>query len=75
MTLLNSFTPSPASYSKQRDKHEFKFLALPQNSIQNQPHIHPLLATLPGSGQNKNTVNFTGEHARENGDNYGEDGL
>ena len=44
--------------------------------MQNQPHIHPLLATLPGSGQNKNTVNFTCEHARENGDNYEEeDGL
>ena len=44
--------------------------------MQNQPHIHQLLATLPGSDQNKNTVNFTCEHARENGDNYEEeDGL
>ena len=44
-------------------------LALLQNSIQNQPNINPLEATLPGSGQNKYTVDSTGKNPKGNGDN------
>ena len=40
-----------------------------QNSIQNQPNIDPLIATLSGSGQNKNIVDSTGEIPNRNGDN------
>ena len=40
-----------------------------QNSIQNQPNIDPLIATLSGSGQNKNIVDSTGEIPNGNGDN------
>ena len=46
-----------------------QLLALLQNSIQNQPNINPLAATLPDSGQNKNTVDSTGENPKENRDN------
>ena len=50
-----------------------QLLALLQNSIQNQPNIDPIVATLPDAGQNKNTVNSTGENPKENGDNNEED--
>ena len=50
-----------------------QLLALVQNSIQNQPNIDPIVATLPDAGQNKNTVNSTGENPKENGDNNEED--
>ena len=50
-----------------------QLLALLQNSIQNQPNIDPIVATLPDAGQNKNTVNTTGENPKENGDNNEED--
>ena len=46
-----------------------QLLALPRNSIQNQPSIDPLGATLPDSGQNRNTVDSTGENLKGNGDN------
>ena len=50
-----------------------QLLALLQNSIQNQPNIDPIVATMPDAGQNKNTVNSTGENPKENGDNNEED--
>ena len=50
-----------------------QLLALLQNSIQNQPNIDPIVATLPDAGQNKNAVNSTGENPKENGDNNEED--
>ena len=40
-----------------------------QNSIQNQQNIDQLVATLPDSGQNKNTVDSSGGNPKENGDN------
>ena len=45
-----------------------QLLALLRNSIQNQPNIDPLGATLPDYGQNKNTVDSTGENLKGNGD-------
>ena len=45
-----------------------QLLAFLQNSIRNQPNIDPL-ATLPDSGQNKNTVDSTGENPERNEDN------
>ena len=52
-----------------------QLLALLQNSIQNQPNTDPLGATLPNSGQNKNTVDSKGENPKENGDNDEEEEL
>ena len=46
-----------------------QLLALLQNSIQNQPNIDPLVAKLSDSGQNKYTVDSTGENPKENGGN------
>ena len=46
-----------------------QLLALLQNSIQNQANIDPLVAILPGSGQDKNTVDSTCENPKGNGDN------
>ena len=40
-----------------------------QNSIQNQQNIDQLVATLPDSGQNKNTVDSSGGNPKINGDN------
>ena len=51
-----------------------QLLAFLQNSIQNQPNIDPLV-TLPDSGQNKNTVDSTGENPERNEDNDEEDEL
>ena len=45
-----------------------QLLALLRNSIQNQPNIDPLGATLPDYSQNKNTVDSTGENLKGNGD-------
>ena len=44
-----------------------------QNSIQKQSYIDPSVATLPDPGQNKNTVDSTGETLKENGDNDDEE--
>ena len=52
-----------------------QLLALLQNSMQNQPNIDPLLATLPDSGQNKNTADSTGENSKGNETNYEEHEL
>ena len=52
-----------------------QLLALLQNSIQNQPNIDPIVATLPDAGQKKNTVNSTGENPKENGDNNEDESL
>ena len=46
-----------------------RLLALLQNSIQNQPNIDLLVATLPDSGQNKNTLDSTGENVFKKWDN------
>ena len=46
-----------------------QLLALPHNSIQNQPNINPFVATLSDSSQNENTVDSTGENPKENGEN------
>ena len=47
-----------------------------QNSVQNQPNIDPLVATLSDSGENKNIVDSTSENVKENGDiDKGEDEL
>ena len=39
-----------------------------QNSIQNQPNIDSLVATLLGSGENKNNGESTSENLKENGE-------
>ena len=46
-----------------------RLLALLQNSIQNQPNIDLLVATLPDSGQNKNTLDSTDENVFKKWDN------
>ena len=50
-----------------------QLLSLLQNSIQNQSNIDPSVATLPDPGQNKTTVNSTGENLLKNVDNDDED--
>ena len=50
-----------------------QLLALLQNSIQNQSNIDPSVATLPDPGQNKTTVDSTGENLFKNVDNDDED--
>ena len=50
-----------------------QLLALLQNSIQNQLNIGPSVATLPDPGQNKTTVDSTGENLKENEDNDDEE--
>ena len=50
-----------------------QLLALLQNSIQNQLNIDPSVATLPDPGQNKTTVDSTGENLKENEDNDDEE--
>ena len=52
-----------------------QLLALLQNSIQNQPNIDPLVVTLTDPGQNKNTVDSTGENPKGNRDNDEKDEL
>ena len=47
--------------------------ALLQNSIHKHSNIDPLGAALPDSGQNKNTVDSTGENSKGNGDNNEEE--
>ena len=63
--------PSPAleqvTSSSSTNLNLTQLLALFQNSIQNQSDIDPLIATLPGSGQNKNTVDSTGENHKKMG--------
>ena len=61
--------PQPVTPSNLTNLNLTQFLALLQNSIQNQPNIDPLGAKLPASGQNKNTVDSTRENLKENGDN------
>ena len=46
-----------------------QLLPLLQNLIQNQPNIDALVAKLSDVGQNKYTVDSTGENPKENGDN------
>ena len=50
-----------------------QLLTLLQNSIQRQSYIDPSVATLSDPGQNKNTVDSTGETLKENGDNNDEE--
>ena len=45
-----------------------QLLSLLQNSIQNQPNIDSLVATLLGSGENKNNGESTSENLKENGE-------
>ena len=52
-----------------------QLLTLLQNSIQNQPNIDPLVVTLTDPGQNKNTVDSTGENPKGNRDNDEKDEL
>ena len=73
---LDPFTPlQPVTPSNFTNLNFTQLLALLRNSIQNQPNIEPLVATLSDSGQNKNTVDSTGENPKENGDNDEEDEL
>ena len=50
-----------------------QLLALLQNSIQKQSNIDPSAATLSDPGQNKTTVDSTGENLKENEDNDDEE--
>ena len=73
---MDPFTPlQPVTPSNFTNLNFTQLLALLRNSIQNQPNIEPLVATLSDSGQNKNTVDSTGENPKENGDNDEEDEL
>ena len=73
---MDPFTPlQPVTPSNFTNLNFTQLLALLRNSIQNQPNIEPLVATLSDSDQNKNTVDSTGENPKENGDNDEEDEL
>ena len=63
------FTPSADTHSKQFEKSEFdSTTCFASKFIQNQPNINPLVATMPDSGQDKNTVESTGKNPKRNGD-------